>query len=139
MDYHLSWKDHVSYTSKKIKRNIGALSKIRHFVNLDILKRLYYPLIFPFLTYCLIAGGNTYFSTLLLLFNLQKKVVRIIAFSDSKGHTISIFLSLQIIKLYDLVYFHTAFFMYDYHYNNLPTSFSSFLLTPQAPQLVIHD
>ena len=65
----------VSYISKKIKRNIVALSKIRHFVNLGILKSLYYALIFPFLTYCLIALGNTYSSTLLSLFNLQKKVV----------------------------------------------------------------
>ena len=35
-------------------------------------------------------------------------------------------MSLKIIKLYDLVYFQTALFMYNYHYNNLPESFNSF-------------
>ena len=119
MDCHLSWKDHVSHISKKIKRNIGALSKIRHFVSLDILKSLYYALIFPFLTYCLVAWGNTYSSSLLPLYNLQKRVIRIITFSDY-------ILSLKIIKLYDLVYFQTALFMCNYHYNNLPESFNSF-------------
>lgn len=34
----LNWRDHVSQISKIIKRNIGAISKIRHFVNLDIFK-----------------------------------------------------------------------------------------------------
>ena len=58
IDCHLNWKDHVSHISKKIKRNIRAISKIRHFVNLDILKSLYYALVYPYLTYCLIAWGN---------------------------------------------------------------------------------
>ena len=37
IDCHLNWKDHVSYISKKF---IGAISKVRHFVELDILKSL---------------------------------------------------------------------------------------------------
>ena len=64
IDCHLNWRDHVSHVSKKIKRNIGAISKVRHFVNLEILKSLYYALVYPYLTYCLITWGNTYHTTL---------------------------------------------------------------------------
>ena len=64
IDCHLNWGDHVSHVSKKIKRNIGAISKVRHFVNLEILKSLYYALVYPYLTYCLITWGNTYHTTL---------------------------------------------------------------------------
>ena len=53
IDCHLDWKSHVSNISKKIKRNIGAISKIRHFVTTDVLINLYYSLIYPFLTYAL--------------------------------------------------------------------------------------
>ena len=55
IDCHLNWRDHVSHVSKKIKRNIGAISKVRHFVNLEILKSLYYALVYPYLNYCLIT------------------------------------------------------------------------------------
>ena len=45
IDSNLSWKSQVSYIAKKIKRNIGILSKLRYYVNLDILVILYYALI----------------------------------------------------------------------------------------------
>ena len=41
IDQHLSWKSHILYLAKKIKRGIGVLSKIRHFVNIKILTQLY--------------------------------------------------------------------------------------------------
>ena len=50
IDSNLSWKSQVSYIAKKIKRNIGILSKLRYYVNSDILVELYYALIYPFLT-----------------------------------------------------------------------------------------
>ena len=45
IDSNLSWKSQVSYIAKKIKRSIGILSKLRYYVNLDILAKLYYALI----------------------------------------------------------------------------------------------
>ena len=63
IDSNLSWKGQVSYIAKKIKRNIGILSKLRCYVNSDILVELYYALIYPFLTYGLISWINTYTST----------------------------------------------------------------------------
>ena len=63
IDSNLSWKSHVSYIAKKIKRNIGILFKLRYYVNSDILVELYYALIYPFLTYGLISWINTYSST----------------------------------------------------------------------------
>ena len=63
IDFNLSSKSQVSYIAKKIKRNIGILSKLRYYVNSDILVELYYALIYPFLTYGLISWINTYSST----------------------------------------------------------------------------
>ena len=65
IDSNLSWKNQVSYIVNKIKRNIGILSKLRYYVNLDILVNLYYALVYPFLTYGLILWGNTYSSIIL--------------------------------------------------------------------------
>ena len=55
MDCHLNWKSHISEISKKIKRNIGIIFKLRSLVNTSILKNVYYSLIYPYLTYGLVA------------------------------------------------------------------------------------
>ena len=81
IDCHLNWKAHISYLTKKLNRNIGALSKLRHFVTTDILTNLYYSLLYPFFTYGLIAWGNKYSTTINPLFILQKKAICIITFS----------------------------------------------------------
>ncbi len=59
IDCHLNWKSHISETSKKIRRNIGIIFKLRSLVNTSILKNLYYSLIYPYLTYGIVAWGNT--------------------------------------------------------------------------------
>ena len=50
IDSHLSWKYHISHISRKIKRCLCILSKIRHSVTDLVLVQLYYSLIYPFLT-----------------------------------------------------------------------------------------
>ena len=65
------------HISKKIKRSVGILSKVRHYINISTLVMLYYTLIYPFLKYAIVAWGNTYTSMLKPLINLQKKAVRI--------------------------------------------------------------
>ena len=131
-DLHLNWKAHISYLVKKLNRNIGALCKLRHFVNINILVNLYYSLIDPFFTYGIITWGNTYNYTINPLFALQKKAIRIITFSNNNKHTNPIYTKLKTLKLYDVIYFHNALFMYDYHSANLPSiSDSSFIKVSQ--------
>ena len=47
-------------------------------------------------------------------------------FAPFNAHTNPIFQRLKIIKFPDLVFLHTALFMYDYHTGNLPISFKSY-------------
>ena len=89
IDSHLLWKSQVSYIALNTKRNIGILSKLRYYVNLDILVKLYYALIYPFLTYGLIPWSNTYSSATQALFILQKRAMRVITFSKFHGHSSS--------------------------------------------------
>lgn len=75
IDSNLSWKKKVACVLKKVRRGIGILSKIRYYITKDILKSLYYKLIYPFLIYGLIAN-----TTLQPVFILQKKAVRVISY-----------------------------------------------------------
>ena len=76
-DSNLNWKPYLHKLSNKISRGIGELSKIRYYVNSNILLQLYYLLIYPFLTYGLSIWGNTYNSTLRPLIILQKRAIRL--------------------------------------------------------------
>ena len=102
LDSHLNWKAHISLLSTgKLKKFIGILGKARHYTNIEILRNLYYTLIYPYLTYRTLFWGHTYKTTLLPLFILQKKAIRIISFSHFNNHTDPIFLRLSILKLND--------------------------------------
>ena len=126
IDSNLNWKSHLHELGKKVARNIGILSKIRHFVNNSILYQLYYSLIYPLLTYGLLVWGNTYHITLKPIITLQKRALRIITYSKPDEHSDPLFKQLELLKLVDLVVFHNALFMYQYHKNLLPKSFNNF-------------
>ena len=126
IDYNLTWKYHIRELEKKISRNIGILSKLRHFVPRDLLLQIYYSIIFPFFTYGIIIWGNNYKTTLNPLVTLQKKAVRIITFSHFQSHTSPIFKKLNLLKLPDIIKLHTIIFMHKYYHNRLPKAFNDF-------------
>ena len=95
-------------------------------MTLDILINLYYSLIYPFLTYALVAWGNTYNTTVNPLAILQKKIIRLITFSNYQDHTNPLFIQLRLLKFHDLIFYHNALFMYDFHTGRLPHVFDEY-------------
>ena len=77
--------------------------------------------------YVLEVWENIYCSLNPLLL-LEKKVVRLMTFSSYYEHTNPLFIKLVILKMHDLVFYHTALLMYDFHTGNLPVTFSSYFL-----------
>ena len=135
IDTNLSWKPQIACIVKKIQRSVGILSKLRHYLNIDILTNLYYSIIHPFLTCGIIIWGNTYSTTLQPSYILQKKAVRIMTFSSFDEHSTPLFRLLVIMKLSDLVTLHIALFMHKFHNKLLPSYFDNFF----NPVLSIHD
>ena len=84
---------------------------------------------YSFLTYCIIAWGNTYQTSLRPLFVLQKKAIRIITFFRFFEYTSPLFKHLYVIKLFDEVTVHNAVFMYKFKNQLLPTNFNGFFFS----------
>ena len=101
IDSTLRWKPHVTELSPKLARNCGIFFKIRHYVNPDTLKLLYYSLFYSSLSYGTIVWGLTHPSVILSLYKLQKKVIRAICFEDRLAHTSLLFHKLETLKLSD--------------------------------------
>ena len=102
IDQHLTWKNHINYVTKKIKRTTGALCRIRFYISQPILRMLYYSLIYPHLHYGNIVWANTYPTRLEKLFKLQKKISRIITFSSYTAPSLPLFNKLDIWNIHYL-------------------------------------
>ena len=75
IDSSLSWKSQIQYILTKIKRSVGILSKIRYYVDINVLSNLYYAFNLSFLIYGIIAWGNTYSTTPQPLFILMERAI----------------------------------------------------------------
>ena len=135
IDEHLSWAQHIEFLSKKIARNIGMLSKLKHFLPIYIMNTLYYSLILSHLQYCTLLWANTYSTCLNKLRILQKKAIRIITQSHYLAHTDPLFSKLKLLKL-DYLYKHQlGIYMYKSTKGLLPDSMSSMVI----PIHNVHD
>ena len=92
----------MNQLSKKISRNIG-IAKMRYYVPQNILKQLYYCLIYPNLTYGILVWGNAYENSIKNVVILQMKVIRIIHFSEYNSHTSELFKNLELEKTVFLI------------------------------------
>ena len=73
IDSHLTWKYHISHVASKISRNIGIIARLWHFTPLSTLQHVYRSLIFPYLSYGLVACGQAAQFHLDKILILQKK------------------------------------------------------------------
>ena len=112
MDEHLTWKFHISELTKKLSRTTGVFFKIRHYLPLEILKNLYYSIFSSFLSYGSSTWGLSYDTYIAPLFLLQKKVLRSISFQPLVSSTKTIFHSLKILKLNDMITHEILKFVY---------------------------
>ena len=108
----MNWKFHISELTKPLSRTKGVSFKIRHYLPLDILKNLYYPIFSSFLSYGSSTWGLSYDTYIAPLFLLQKKVLRSISFQPFFSSTTTIFHSLKILKLNDMTTHEILKFLY---------------------------
>ena len=77
IDENLYWKIHINKISTKLIKGNAMLSKLRHFVNKDILLSAYYAIFHIHLAYLCLVWGQAKFS-LNRITLLQKRAIRIL-------------------------------------------------------------
>ena len=85
IDSNLTWHSHIENISKKMSRAIGLLYKIRPFVNIKIMKTLYYALVYPHILYAIEVWGSAGITILNRLLVLQKRIVRLLSYSNTRN------------------------------------------------------
>ena len=80
LDEHLNWKTQIAHVQGKLTKNLGILNQLRNYLNLKMLRQLYYTLIYPYLNYDAMCWGNNYQTNLNKICTKQNKCIRSIYF-----------------------------------------------------------
>src|SRR5688572_17787969 len=123
IDEQLTWKEHITDISKKISKNIGIISRVRHLLPRYILVNLYYSLIYPYISYCNLTWASTYRTRLTMLTTLQKRVIRIICNVPYRASTKLLFLDMKILPFECINKLQVALFMYKIHSRQILSNF----------------
>ena len=126
LDEHLAWDSHITYISRKIAKSIGILYKCRQYLNLDLLKKLYYSFIYSHLSYGAFIWGSNYKTKVLPLHILQKRALRIISFSHPRTSSRPLFQNLGILNIFEIVKFQLCEIAYKHVNQQLPDIFQYF-------------
>ena len=107
LDSHLSRKYHIDNVVLKISRIIGIIARLRDLVPFTTLLIIYRSLILPYLSYGLAAWGQAAKSHLQKILVLQKRVLRLMYFSEPRAHVVPLFTSSKIFSL-NMLYIETV-------------------------------
>ena len=124
IDENLTWKNHIDAISKPISRNIGVLTKLKHFAPKNILYSLYCTLILPYINCGVLIWGNTCKIYLDKIFKLHNS--RTISNSHYRSHTGPLFSKYNVLNVHDTFKLNLGIFLYKHHTNQLPLIFSTY-------------
>ena len=88
LDEHLKWKTQIAHVRGKLAKNLRILYQLRNYLNLKMLRQLYYALIHPYLNYGPMCWGNTYQTNLNKISTKQNKCIRSIFFFYKQTRTL---------------------------------------------------
>jgi flagellin-specific chaperone FliS len=129
LDEHINWKQQIKRVNNKIAKNIGIINKLRHYLDLRMIKQLYYTLIYPYLTYGVMSWGNTYKSSLTKISTKQNKCLRNMFFAYSRESATPYYNLMEILKFENIFKLKIAEFSYKIvnGRSNIPSIFLEFV------------
>ena len=98
----LNWNAHTDNIVSKLVRGNSILSKLRYYVNKEILRTIYFAIFHSYLTYVTQYGDKQEFQKKRITV-LQKKALRIMSFASFNSHSSSSFHDYNILKFCDII------------------------------------
>jgi exonuclease III len=140
-DEYLSFEPHIKYLCSQISKSLYCINRVKNFIDLSSLKKLYFAMIHSKLAYCLNVYSCASNATLSKLIIKQKQAIRTISSASYRAHTAPLFQQLNILPLEKLIISYRLKFMHSYHFKKLPLSFAELWITNQQriPERVLRD
>ena len=116
----------MSHICNKVSKGMGILLRARKILYGQTLITLYNALIKPHFMYCITIWGNTFKKYLNKVHLMQKKVIRIITFSEFHAPTALLLDKLDILNIYQIVEYFVGVFVYKSLHGMMAGSLSFF-------------
>ena len=126
LDEHLSWKPHTNELIKKLNRSNSMLAKIRHYVNKNTIRSLYFSIFYSHINYCCQVWGQNGNCLLNKILSLQRSALRIIDFKPFRSDASPLFRFLNIPLFVNMVRVSNLLFVFDSFSDSLPISISNY-------------
>ena len=123
IDENLTWRDHIHTVKNKIAKNIGHLYQGKHYLNDNCLKQIYFAYIHAYLNYAIIAWASTHKTGLKKVQSKQKHALRIMFNQSKTSPSEPLFLSLNVLNVYQINIFQSVQFMHKIKNKNVPHIF----------------
>ena len=122
IDKKLSWDAHTKTISSKLSSSLYLLRQVSNCIPKEVLKTLYFSLVYSKLQYGIMHWGNkgTFAYNLEPIIRKQEKAICIINKKKYTKRNSHLFSAVKSLKFQDIVYLEMMKFMYDNHHNNLP-------------------
>ncbi len=112
VDRHLTWQSHIQNLTDKMNKQCGILYLTRSCFPTEVLKQLYYSLVYPYLSYCHTIWATAGITITERVKLALKRTVRTITFKRKYDHTNDLFKSLRLLKWEDINIYCTAIYVY---------------------------
>ena len=131
IDSALTWKYPISYVCAKLSRNTGVISKLRHYLPLEHLTQIYYNLIYPYISYAIVAWGSTSKKNLHKIQTQQNHHIMANVLCNSiwqkwRQCTIPLLNILEMLTVANVYRLHTLKFIHAWHKSVLPELLNHF-------------
>ena len=122
IDDKLNWSHHIKSLVPKLARANGMLAKIRHFVNKESLRSIYFAIFSSLMNYGSHVWGQKITSNVKRIMKLQDKCLRIINFAKYHDEPSKLYQISKIFKFEDQIKFNNYFHVHDSINRTLPPS-----------------
>lgn len=126
-DSDMSWKSQCKAVTLKISRAIGILFKLKNYVNTNILKNVYFALVYSHLNYGILSWGAANLTTLYPMQIKQNYFLKVMFRLDILYHTDTIYFDNKLLKIKEIYHLKCLRFMHSFYSNLLPPAFDNFL------------
>ena len=111
--------------SLKISKSIGVLYKLRKYVPQDVLKTIYYSIIYPHITYGILSWGSACPTTIKPLQGKQNRALKLIFNIPWRQQTRPMYFNLKFLKINELYHQSILQLIHKFHNKHLPPAFES--------------
>ena len=122
----MTWTKQIEYLLSKLSRSAGIFSKLRYYVNKEVLVQVYHAFFNSILQYAILCWGSTTNTNLNRLQVLQNRAIRNMSKCPKFFRLDNYYLNFRVLKVRDLYNLEVAKFMHGHFNNSLPNCFSSF-------------